>query len=230
MKRMVSALLVGVVTAGAAAPPLYAVAAMKDILVGNGNTKPEQPAQNMPALPQPEPVVQAPAVREVTLPPLPPALTCKPRWLFGLWELKAVYETPLGAETDAYNLNPVQYIRFQRDSRFARYNAGRNRMDPQVVIKTINENTGALIQYLLQDAGMLFIYKDSVATETMVCFIVAETKPPFGAGNLILMPPKGQIAGRLIKVYRKVWPPKAQPKPPPPQPQPRPGRRIYNGR
>jgi hypothetical protein len=147
-----------------------------------------------------------------------------------LWELKNVYESPLGAETEAFNQSPAQYIGFRKDTRFFRYNAGKSRMDPKMVYKTVNEHSGALLQHLLQDGGMLYIYQDSVATDTLVCFVVAETKPPFGAGNLILMPPKGQITSRLVKVYRKVWPPKNQPPPPNPNHKPRPHiRGVFHG-
>ena len=90
-------------------------------------------------------------------------------------------------------------------------------------------HSGALLQFLLQDAGMLYIYQERVATDTMVCFIVAETRPPFGAGNMLLMPPKGQVNGRLIKQYKKVWPPKPQPQQAP-QPAPRPTYRHFGGR
>lgn len=189
-----------------------AFAAM-DMLNVKPGAKPEAPPSQMPPMPTPEP---APQPAQVVIPALPPSLPCKTEWLQGLWLLQRVYEAPPGKETESYNANPVQYIGFDKDSRFYRYNGGRAELDPETVYKQITEHSGALLQYLLQDAGMLYLYRDSVATETSVCFIVAETKPPYGAGNLLLMPPKGQITGRLIKVYKKVWPPKA---PPPAEPQ-----------
>ena len=191
------------------------------------NTAPEPPPQNMPAMPNPQ--SPPPAVQEVTIPPLPPALPCRPQWIYGIWELQRLYESPFGTETQAYNLNPVQYLGYGRDSRFYRFNAGKNRMDPVEIYKTMITHSGALLQFLLQDAGMLYIYQERVATDTMVCFIVAETRPPFGAGNMLLMPPKGQVNGRLIKQYKKVWPPKPQPQQAP-QPAPRPTYRHFGGR
>jgi hypothetical protein len=226
MKRFARGLLIWTAFASLACGPVFAAVDISQVVPGNAaGNKLEKPPQQMPLMPKAEPPPSQ--AREVTIPELPPSLPCKQKWLFGLWELKRVFESPLGTETAAYNENPVQYIGFRKDTRFFRYNAGKTRMDPQEVYKIVNSHSGALLQHLLQDGGMLYIYQDSVATDTLVCFVVAESRPPYGAGNLILMPPKGQVAGRLIKIYRKVWPPKVQqPQNPPPGPRGRPQRRF----
>ena len=217
MKRCFVAAVLCAVIAVTFAQPAFSID-IGDMLNPGGDAKPVTPPQEMPALPKPEPVKAA--IEEVAIPTLPPSLPCKPEWLFGLWELQHVYESPLGTETEAYKINPVQYVAFQKDSRFYRFNAGRTESKPEDVLKLMTGHSGALLQYLLQDAGMLYLYQDSVATDTEVCFVVAETKPPYAAGNLLLMPPKGQINGRLIKLYKKVWPPKPQPQNRQPQPTP----------
>ena len=219
MMRLRTLILTLLICGSALHSPAFSADALNP-LQPDETAKPETPPQGLPPMPKPAAPTPAQTPQEVAIPALPPSLTCKPEWLYGLWELQHVYESPLGKETQAYNANPVQYISFaQKDSRFYRYNAGRTEIKPEDVVKLMNEHSSAVLQFLLQDAGMLYIYQDSVAADTQVCFIVAETLPPFAAGNLLIMPPKEQIKGRLIKVYKKVWPPKAQPQNPAPQQQ-----------
>ncbi len=183
--------------------------AFSQIINDTSNARPEEPPADMLNLPaRPQAATQPAVVAGPAIPPLPPSLPCKAQWITGLWLLQNLYESPAGKESETYALNPMQYVGFGKDSRLYRYNGGRTAMDPKEVLKLVMGHSGALLQYLLQDAGMLYLYQDSVATDSLVCFIVAETHPPYAAGNLILLPPKGAVQGRLIKVYKKVWPPK----------------------
>jgi len=201
---------------------------------GGANGTLVSPPVDMLNIPQrPAPTPPQAAGQQVTIPDLPPSLPCKTEWLAGLWLQTQAFESPLGKETELFKQNPMQYIGFSKDSRLYRYNSGKTYTDPKVVLDLVTNHSGALVQYLLQDTGMLYFYQDSVAIDSQVCFIVAETHPPYAAGNLILMPPKGTIQGRLIKLYRKVWPPKTAPAKPAPGPAPgpaptRPQVRYYN--
>jgi len=148
---------------------------------------------------------------------LPPSKTCMVEDMHGLWKLVAIYESPPGSETDAYTLNPMQYIYFKDNNVYAKYNGGRVERQASDVINQIDSHTVGLLQYVVQDAGLVFFYQDSVAIDTQACFIVTTSLKPFPMGDMLLMPPKGSIKGRLVKEYRRVpiEPPKKplQPKP-----------------
>lgn len=184
------------------AAPAHAIS-LGNILQPDAQSKEIEPPKGDVPLPKPE---SPPEVQTGFFPDLPPSTTCPAPYIFGLWELQHVYESPPGSELAAYNANPVQYIGFGKDTRFYKYNAGNVRMHPEVVLRHMKNHTGGVMQYLLEEAGMLYFYQDSVAVETKVCFIVTDTLPPFPAGNMLLMPPKGTTASRLVKEYKKVWP------------------------
>jgi len=187
---------------------------------GNADKPVEPPKGDVP-LPKRE---SPPEVSTGFFPDLPPSTTCPPAYMFGLWELQHVYEAPPGVELAAYNANPVQYIGFGRDTKFYKYNAGNARMLPETVLQYLKNHTGGVMQYLLEDGGMMYFYQDSVAVETKVCFVVTDTLPPFPAGNMLLMPPKGTTTTRLVKEYKKVWPKPAKAAPLPGNRFPGPGR------
>lgn len=160
------------------------------------------PAKEAPPIPTFEPAT--PANAAPVFPSLPPARPCEQDDMKGLWRLAAVYEDPQGPETTAYQASPNQYSFYKRDNTFGKFNAGRTEMSPKSIFENIQKHTSGLMQYLLQDSGFIYFYNDGVATDVQACFIVSDSRVPFEEGEMLMMPPKGQIQGRLVKVYKAI--------------------------
>lgn len=155
----------------------------------------------------PPPALIPPAV----FPTLPPSRRCTRQDILGIWKLLQVYEQPVDGEMSAFQKSPVQYLTFDDDDTFSHYSAGRSDLSIQGLRDAVKLQKKDLLQYVMGDQGMVYFYKNSVATDTQVCFIVANHLGNFLLGQMLMMPPEGQVQGRLVKVYTKVW----QPAPPP---------------
>ena len=123
--------------------------------------------------------------------------------LMGTWRLIRVYEVPKGTQSAALAASPVQFIRFRPDTTFSSYNAGTVELSFANLSELIDKPSRNVEQYLVQDKGMVYFYRDSVAVDTQACFIVASRLGEFNAGEMLMMPPAGQYSGRLIKVYTR---------------------------
>lgn len=150
---------------------------------------------------------QAPNPTQAAFPALPPADPCSDLSIRGTWKMVAVYEVPLGAQTDMFNKYPMQYIRFGEDTTYGEYNAQNMEMDFQTANSFIARSVKEPQQYLVRDKGMVYFYRNSVAVDTQACFIVAKDKNGFYSGEMLLMPPEGQYSGRLVKVYARMQDP-----------------------
>lgn len=185
----------------ACAPDAYA----KDAKKPKG-PKAVSPSPNEVALPEIE--EPAPVEPVSSIPALPPSQLCKLNDIKGgVWKLMQVYEEPEGSELQSFRASPSQYLIFFHRNTYARYNSGRIELGARAVITEVKKHTTGLLQYLVQDAGLIYFYQDKVATDTQACFIVARSQGPFIAGQMLLMPPRGQIKGRLVKVYKNIYTP-----------------------
>jgi len=154
----------------------------------------------------PLPPVEKPAevVPASTFPMLPPSRPCVAEDLRGNFKLAAIYEEPVGEETSAFKASPNQYLVFRGNSTFMKANMGNENVSIEEVLKQMREHSSGLSQFLVQDNGFVYFYLDSVAVDVKACFIVSGDKVPFKNGQMILMPPKGQIPGRLVKLYDRI--------------------------
>lgn len=156
------------------------------------------PSQELPPLPEIETkVVGDPS----NFPALPPSESCEPKDLKGLFKLNAVFEEPQAAETMGFQTNPNQYILFHPNTLFMRINVGDEILAPKEVYNKMVEHTENNMQYVLQDNGFVYFYLDRVAVDVKACFVVVKDQSPFKAGQVLLLPPKGQITGRLVHSY-----------------------------
>ena len=160
----------------------------------------QQPFPQAPAPAQPA-YVPPPAT---AFPQLPPSRACATQDLPGIWKLHRVYEAPLGTEMTAFLANPVQYILFDANSTYSKYNAGQTEIPPASIRGEITQHTSGLQQYVVDASGFVFFYQDGKAIDTQACFIVANPLGQFQAGQLLMMPPEGTIQGRLVKVYVRI--------------------------
>ena len=162
-----------------------------------------EPSQEIAPLPD---VPQAPKPEVKSLiPPLPVSAPCKQPDIEGLWKLMHVYEDPAGAETTNYAQTSEQFMLFRPNGIYGRYNDSRALLAPKFIIEQINKYSSTLLQYLVQDKGIVYFYQDKVANDLQACFIVTKTDSLFKEGDMLMMPPKGQIQGRLVKHFTKIW-------------------------
>lgn len=169
---------------------------------GKGKARPVEPAQDLPLMPEAPP--PANAARPSTMPALPVSRACKQADIEGLWRLLRVYEEPIGKELTTFTSNPMQYIYYKSDGTYGKYNGGEVLTAAEQIVDHIDKHTTGLQQYLLQDTGMIYYYQDKVATTSQACFIVLKPRESFLPGEMLQIPPKGQVNGRLIKEYTKV--------------------------
>ena len=175
-----------------------------------------EPSAIAPPLPVTAAAVSPSGVKS-SVPPLPVSRPCKQQDIQGLWKLQRVYEEPVGNETVAFNAHPLQYISYEANGIYGKYNGATVAIPPELILAQIKEHAAGLQQYLVQDAGMVYFYQDGVANDTQVCFVVVEKNGSFTDGDMLLMPPKGKISGRLIRHYVKIGAkPAAAPVPNPP--------------
>lgn len=162
------------------------------------------PAAAQQAFPQAAAPAQPAAATATGFPQLPQSRACTADDLPGVWKLLRVYEAPSGIEMTAFVTNPVQYILFDANSIYGKYNAGRTELPAPSIRNAITQHASGLQQYLVDASGFVFFYQDKAAIDTQACFIVANPLGQFLAGQMLLMPPEGTIQGRLVKVYARV--------------------------
>ncbi len=139
-------------------------------------------------------------------PKLPASSLCTKDKLVGIWKLLMVYEVPSGKEMSVYSATPLQYFVFEPDSRYGEYRSILHAITLKDVRDYVLEKSGSGQQFTLNKSGMVFFYKNSIAVDSLACFIVENYSPPFGKGQLLLMPPQKAAAGaRMLKVYEKVY-------------------------
>lgn len=134
-------------------------------------------------------------------PVLPPSRPCTPQDVPGLWRLGQVYENPAGSVFSDFTAYPTQYLFFSGDGT---YNASKVQPAPDdnVALSYLStQKPQSLQQFLVQESGFIFFYRDGAAIDTQACFIVANQRDPFRIGQMLLMPPQGQSATRVVKVY-----------------------------
>lgn len=151
----------------------------------------------------PMPQIAKPATTPAQpFPKLPVSNACTPQDIKGLWQLGNVFEMPAGAETASFAASRFQYVYFQDNSLYGRYNASQA-MPADQVRQQITTHAAGLMQYVVQN-GFVYFYQNQALKDTQACFIVANANENFSVGQMILMPPKGQIQGRLVKTYTRM--------------------------
>ena len=160
-------------------------------------------AQTQPTVPTPEP---KPTSSRDVFPKLPPSSICTKEGLIGMWKLLMVYEVPSGREIEFYTVNPLQYFVFEPDSRFGEYTSMLHAITLKDIRNTVLSKQKTVQQFSINKSGMIFFYKDSIAVDSLACFMVAKTAAPFRIGQLLLMPSEKAAKGRMVKIYQKVFP------------------------
>ena len=162
----------------------------------------------VPVAPKPQ-VLTAIPIEPGKLPPgkfpkLPESRACERRDLDGLWQMKKVYEVPVGGEAAAFVSQPYQYMLYSRDDTYRQYKSSWEERSDGVVLNRLREQQPEkLQQYVLHESGVVFFYEDGVVTSAWACFIVVNPNEEFVFGQMLLMPPQGQNTTRLLKMFEQ---------------------------
>jgi hypothetical protein len=171
--------------------------------------RPQMYMQNMQRQMQRTAAVAAPAAappakgQQVYFPQLPPSSPCVKKDIAGLWRLVRVYENPVHNESQMYSVQPYQYLFFDWNDTYRQLKSSAV-VEETGLISHFKTLGGDLQQFVVNDSGFVYLYTNSVATETWACFTVANQTPEFVMGQMLLMPPAGQSVVRLVKVYERV--------------------------
>lgn len=139
-------------------------------------------------------------------PKLPESSLCTKEKLVGTWKLLMVYEVPSGREIELYTGSPLQYYVFEPDTRYGEYISILGAVTLKAVREMAIDKQKTPQQFLINKDGLIFFYKAGLAVDSLACFLVEKTSPPFRVGQLLLMPPEKAAKGRMLKVYQKMFP------------------------
>ena len=145
----------------------------------------------------------APTSSKDVFPALPQSRLCNSATVQGIWKLLMVYEVPSGNAINLYTVRPLQYLIFDERSNYGEY-ISTLRDVSLFDVKRDAMFTGTLQQYKVNNSGIVFFYRNSVAADSFACFIVANPKGPFEEGQMLLMPPPTNTKTRMVKVYQKI--------------------------
>lgn len=139
-------------------------------------------------------------------PRLPASKLCTKDKIVGLWKLAMLYEVPAGREMKSYVTHPLQYFVFDADLRSAEYKSIIRNINLREVKSLAMANSDLVRQFVVTESGMIFFYKNSIAVDSLACFIVDVNLPPFRAGQMLIMPPEKAAAGvRMLRVYERAY-------------------------
>lgn len=136
-------------------------------------------------------------------PKLPESKICDKNAVVGAWKLLMVYEVPSGREISLYTSRPLQYVIFEADSRYGDYISTIRDISAEDARDYVLADS-TISQYNVNNSGQIFFYKNSIATDSLACFIVARNEGPFEIGQMLLMPPEKAAKGRMVKIYQKI--------------------------
>lgn len=142
-------------------------------------------------------------------PALPPSKPCGKTDIDGIWKLVQLYELPKGVETEGFTAKPFQYFFFNNNGTYKESRQTQNISLESIKRNLLIRDEENVLQYVVHESGIIFFYNNSVPSDSLACFIVANPRDQFKIGQMLLMPPAnadGSVpAVRLVKVYQKVW-------------------------
>ncbi len=195
VKRNISAWLLAVVFGLLNMPLVYAQ-----------NTQANSAVINTAPSSQSEQSITLPVSSREVLPRLPISKLCTKDKIIGVWKLAMLYEVPAGREMKSYVTHPLQYFVFESDSRSGEYRSIIRNINLHQIRDLVMGNIDVVRQFTVAESGMIFFYKNSVAVDSLACFIVDSGTPPFRVGQMLLMPPERAAAGvRMLRVYERAY-------------------------
>lgn len=195
------------------------VAVAQDGLFGLKNTfdsEDDEPASELPPLPEveedPEDFSDTSLPRggqqgyAMAFPDLPPSRLCTKRDILGMWRLEMVYESPPADELNDFTYYPFQYTLFNRDSTYFWYRSEEAGSSETAILRQMQQGQpNVLEQFVMHKSGVLYLYKDGEAINSLACFIVANPVEPFREGQMLFMPPPERADVRMVKVFDRVY-------------------------
>jgi hypothetical protein len=129
---------------------------------------------------------------------------CKADDLSGLRKLKAVYESPEGIATDAFQNAPHQYTFYRPDQTYAEISGSKSYATAKMMDEVLRDAfQNDVRQYVLGENGAIYLYKDGVVTDSYICNIVTEEEGPFRQSDMLFILTKEASSDIVVKVYSK---------------------------
>ena len=131
---------------------------------------------------------------------LPPSHRCVPNDVHGDWKEVALFEFPVGDNTQANKEHGNGFLVFDPD--YSRFVSTRSKMD------ITNKNMRSMelstpMQYISTAKGLIYIYNNSTLISTLLCFVVDAPKENFKPGQILIAAPTDAGKGLSITAYSK---------------------------
>lgn len=134
----------------------------------------------------------------------PRILLCKLSDITGLWRMENLYELPAGEESKKFKDTPERYLELAATAAY-RGVSGAQKFGNYKDLKTAMEQAMGADnwQYVLDDKGVLYVYKNRAISTMFYCGIAMENRGGYNTGDMILTPttPGG---AQIYRHYRKI--------------------------
>lgn len=134
---------------------------------------------------------------------LPQVRPCSAKDIVGIWKLVSIAEDPIGPTTEQFNREPQQYLWFQDNSLYGEESGIQSYSEASPLMQNIRrKESQALLQYVVTEKGIIYMYKNRIATDGLNCAYVTQYQEPYKEGDIILFASEKNPT-RLMKLYRK---------------------------
>lgn len=134
---------------------------------------------------------------------LPQVRACTQKDIIGIWKLISVAEDPVGPTTETFYREPQQYVWFQDNSLYGEESGIQAYADASSLMQVIRrKESQALMQYVVTEKGVIYVYKNRIATDGLNCAYVTFYQEPYKEGDIILFASEKNPT-RLMKLYRQ---------------------------
>lgn len=174
------------------------IGALAIVFAASASAQAPAPAQG-PAAGQPAAAQGTPASG------LPQVRACAQKDILGVWKLISVAEDPVGPTTETFYREPQQYLWFQDNSLYGEESGVQAFSDQNTLVQMIRrKESQALLQYVLTEKGVVYMYKNRIATDGLNCAYVMQYQEPYKEGDIILFASEKNPT-RLMKLYRQTF-------------------------
>lgn len=134
---------------------------------------------------------------------LPQVRSCTQKDIIGIWKLISIAEDPVGPTTENFYREPQQYIWFQDNSLFGEESGIQVYSEASSLMQVMRRKENqALLQYVVTEKGVIYTYKNRIATDGLNCAYVTYYQEPYKEGDIILFASEKNPT-RLMKLYRQ---------------------------
>lgn len=131
---------------------------------------------------------------------LPPSRKCTQEDAKGTWKELAIYESDGASETSAQRAQGVKYLAF------GEYNTlfWQRALIPFSAQALFTIARQSSLQYIATSSGMLYVYKNGVLQDSLLCFMTTDTTEKFPRNTLMLARPIEKDTSLTITLYTPI--------------------------